>query len=243
MLKKYVFIVITQLAFISGCVAKGKQTTMESETALYYVIRKSNDTLRKSPVLILLHGHGSHENDLSGLAHSIPDDWNVVSVRGPYQLSENSYRWYEVKMENGKIRIHIEQEEESRKKLLQLITEITRKYNVDNTKMIVAGFSQGANMAQSLGLSEPNVVAGFGVFSGRYVEEFTPYISNSINLKKTKAFISHGTSDNMLPTTYAVENVKKLKELGIQITYSEDTNGHSISSKQFEEFVKWLKIL
>ncbi len=40
-----------------------------------------------------------------------------------------------------------------------LIYGITKKYNVDSQKVIVAGFSQGANMAQSLGLGEPNLVS------------------------------------------------------------------------------------
>ncbi len=176
-----------------------------------------------------------------GLASSVPANWNVVSVRGPYQLGENSYRWYDVKMENEKIVISITQEEESRKKLMDLISEISKKHNVDTAKIIVAGFSQGANMAQSLGLGEPNLVTGFGVFSGRFVEEFIPYIGNSTLLKSSKAFISHGSGDNMLPKTYAVENIAKLKDLGIHITYCEDTDGHSISTKQWKEFSKWLQ--
>ncbi|MCZ8197095.1 MAG: hypothetical protein O9267_05780 [Flavobacterium sp.] len=213
---------------------------MASETSLHYVIRESKDSVLKSPLLILLHGNGSNENDLFSLSNSVSNNWIVVSVRGPYQLAENSYRWYDVKMVNGKIVINIDEEERSRKKLIQLISEITQKYNVDSEKIIVAGFSQGANMSQSLGLSEPNLVVGFGVFSGRYVEEFTPYISKSIALKNSKAFIAYGSGDTMLPKTYATENITKLKELGIQITYCEDTNGHSISTKQWDEFSKWL---
>ncbi|MFY7889130.1 MAG: alpha/beta hydrolase [Spirosomataceae bacterium] len=213
---------------------------MVSDTSLHYIIRASKDSVVKSPLLILLHGYGSNENDLFSLSNSITNNWIVVSVRGPYQLTENSYRWYDVKMRNGKIVINIGEEERSRKKLMQLISEITQKYNVDTSKIVVAGFSQGANMAQSLGLSEPNLVTGFGVLSGRFVEEFVPYISKSTTLKNSKAFIAHGSGDTMLPKTYAAENIVKLKELGIQITYCEDTNSHSISSKQWSEFTKWL---
>ena len=238
--QKFIFLFFTQLALISSCKAQNQLKVMETETSLHYIIRESKDSANKSPLLILLHGHGSNENDLFGLANSIPDNWNVVSVRGSYKLAENSYRWYDVNMVNGKITINIEQEEESRKKLIQLISKISQKYDVDSQKIIVAGFSQGANMAQSLGLSEPNLIVGFGVFSGRFVEEFIPYISDSIAFKNSKAFISHGSGDNMLPKTYAEENITKIKELGIQLTYCEDTNAHSISTKQWKEFSKWL---
>ncbi|MCA6363248.1 MAG: esterase [Bacteroidetes bacterium] len=213
---------------------------MQNDTPLVYKIKKTKSALVKSPLLILLHGHGSNENDLFSLSNSIPDNWIVVSVRGPYQLAENSYRWYDVKMVNGKIAINIDEEERSRKMLMQLISEITQKYNADSNKIIVAGFSQGANMAQCAGLGTPNLVAGFGVFSGRFVEEFSPYVSQSATLKSSKAFIAHGSGDNMLPKTYAAENITKLKELGVQITYCEDTNAHSISTKQWSEFSKWL---
>lgn len=240
--QKFIFLFFTLSALISSCKAQNQLKVMETETSLHYIIRESKDSANKSPLLILLHGHGSNENDLFGLANSIPDNWNVVSVRGSYKLAGNSYRWYDVNMVNGKIAINIEQEEESRIKLIQLISKISQKYDVDSQKIIVAGFSQGANMAQSLGLSEPNLIVGFGVFSGRFVEEFIPYISDSIAFKNSKAFISHGSGDNMLPKTYAEENITKLKDLGIQLTYCEDTNAHSISAKQWSEFYKWLVI-
>lgn len=240
MFQKFIILFITQLAFLSSCKAQNNQKNMASETSLHYIIRENKDSVAKSPLLILLHGHGSNENDLFSLSNSIPNNWIVASVRGPYQMAENSYRWYDVKMVNGKIVINIDEEERSRKKLMQLIAEMTQKYNADSQKIIVAGFSQGANMAQSLGLGEPNLVAGFGVFSGRFVEEFSPYISKSTTLRNSKAYISHGSGDNMLPKTYAAENISKLKDLGIQITYCEDTNGHSISTNQWTEFSKWL---
>lgn len=227
------------LAFFVSCHAQNNRP-MGSDTSLKYVIRESKDSAAASPLLILLHGHGSNEDDLFAFHAGIPDDWIVVSVRGPYALAENSYRWYDVRMDKGRIAINIEEEETSRKKLMDLIGSLTKKYKVDSSKIIAAGFSQGANMAQSLALGEPGIMAGFAVFSGRYVEEFTPYISHSPELKKLKAFISHGSNDNMLPLTYAEENISKLRNLGIQFSYCQDDNGHSISEKQWSGFLGWL---
>lgn len=209
-------------------------------TRLEYIDRPPKESVITSPLLILLHGHGGNENDLFSFIDHFPDNWLVVSVRGAYNIGPNSYRWYDVKMLDGKIAINIEEEETSRKKLIGLINDISVKYKVDTNKIVVAGFSQGANMAQSIGLGEPRVVSGFGVFSGRFVEEFVPYINKSDDLKSTKAFLSHGSGDNMLPITHALENKQKLEELGIQVTFSKDSNGHSISSKQFSDFTQWL---
>lgn len=237
---KITLLFILQLILFASCNAQINPDKMKSDTELQYVVREGKDSVGKSSLLILLHGHGSNENDLFSLSVQIPQNWTVVSVRAPYKLAENSYRWYDVKLINGKITINLEQEEYSRKKLLELIGDLTTKYKVDSSKIVIAGFSQGANMAQSLGLSEPKLVAGFGVFSGRYVEEFTPFIGKSTELQHTKAFISHGSGDNMLPKAFAEENISKLKALGIETTYCVDVNGHSISTKQWKEFTAWL---
>lgn len=237
------YISLTQLVLTSNSAAQIKSQVMKSEATLHYVIRNSDSPEQKSPLLILLHGHGSNENDLFSLSNHVPGNWIIVSVRGPYPLSENSYRWYDVQLVNGRIVINKVEEEKSRQKLAGLIRDISKSLQVDRQKVVVAGFSQGANMAQSLGLIEPALIAAFGVFSGRFVEEITTHISDSAALSKSKAFISHGSGDSMLPIAYAEENVANLKKLGIQLSYFEDTNGHSISLKQWNAFVKWLQWL
>lgn len=241
MLQKIIILIFVQLTTLVNCTAQNNNNSMRTETPLIYRIKEPKSNTKDSPMLVLLHGHGSNENDLFGFAEKVPDYWTVVSVRGPYKLGPNSFRWYDVGLVNNKIEINIEQEELSRKKLIDLISEISKKYHINKNKIVVAGFSQGANMAQSLGLGEPKIAAGFGVFSGRYVAEFTPFISESEQLQNTKAFLSHGSGDNMLPKAYAEENNNKLKEIGIQVTFSEDINGHSISPKQWNSFLEWLK--
>ncbi|MBK7359809.1 MAG: hypothetical protein IPI45_02980 [Saprospiraceae bacterium] len=238
--QKFINLCIVQLALISSCTAQNNQNIMVSHTSLHYIIRESNNSVAKSPLLILLHGHGSNENDLFSFSSQIPENWIVVSVRAPYKLSENSYRWYDVKMVNEKIVINIDEEEKSRNKLMQLISEITQKYNADSKKIIVAGFSQGANMASAISLTMPEKIAGFGVLSGRFVYELKPYISSSVSLKSLKCFLAHGSKDSMLPITYARENQQMLQSLGISVAFSEDAVAHSISPKQFGEFLQWL---
>ncbi|MBN8595541.1 MAG: esterase [Anaerolineae bacterium] len=214
--------------------------SIKESTPLEYIVRIPKYSTIGSPLLILLHGHGGNERDLLLLPNHYLDNWLVVSVRGAYNIGPNSYRWYDVKMFGGKIAINIEEEEMTRKKLIGLIKDISVKYMVDTNRIVVAGFSQGANMAQSIGIGQPKLVSGFGVFSGRFIEEFIPYVNKSDDLKNMKAFLSHGTSDHMLPITYASENKQELEKLGIQVTFSEDGNGHSISSKQVNDFTEWL---
>lgn len=240
MSNKIILIIIIQFSFTLGCISQNNNNTVMTDTSLHYIIRESKNKDANSSLLILLHGHASNENDLFSFHSQIPDNWIVVSVRAPYELNEGSYRWYDVKIVNQKITINTEEEEKSRKGLLHLIEDLTKKYRVNANKIIVAGFSQGANMASAIGLTAPDKISGFGIFSGRFVNELKPFISTSKSLKSLKCFIAHGSKDYMLPITYAKENEQELQGLGISVTFSEDAIAHSISSKQFDEFLKWL---
>lgn len=47
------------------------------------------------PVVLLLHGLGSHEGDLAGLAGHLPEDFDYVSVRGIFAYGPG-YAWFEM---------------------------------------------------------------------------------------------------------------------------------------------------
>ncbi|MFK7970139.1 MAG: alpha/beta hydrolase [Bacteroidia bacterium] len=210
---------------------------------LHYILREPIDTIPKAPVLILLHGYGSNESDLFPFANQIPDHWLVASVRAPFRLSGNQFKWYDAKLVNGKITLDFVDEESSRKQLLKFIDQLTKSYRTDKNKVVVAGFSQGANMALALALTEPEKILAVGCFSGRFIDEIKPLIKNKEALGSKQIFIAHGTEDRMLPLRYAEENQKTLEGLGMNVKLSTDKVGHTISAKQFDEFIAWMATL
>jgi phospholipase/carboxylesterase len=48
-----------------------------------------------APLVLLLHGLGSHEEDLLGLAPFLPEDFAYVSLRGIYRYVQG-YAWFEM---------------------------------------------------------------------------------------------------------------------------------------------------
>lgn len=194
-----------------------------------------------APLLVLLHGYGSNERDLFELAHRISSEWMVVSVRGPLTLGPGSHAWYPVSRQGERIVIDQAVEAESRAAVLSLITRLVSQGSVDPHRVVVAGFSQGASLSENIALTHPDRVAGFGVFSGRYVQEITPAVAAKPALAHLKAFLSHGTGDHLLPADLALANRAQLKALGIPVTYAEDSTAHTISPAQFDAFVAWLK--
>ncbi|MFQ3182177.1 MAG: phospholipase/carboxylesterase, partial [Polaribacter sp.] len=58
---------------------------------LKYIIRTPKIAAEKPPLLILLHGYGSNEQDLFSFAEELPDDLLVVSAQAPLSMGSGSY--------------------------------------------------------------------------------------------------------------------------------------------------------
>jgi phospholipase/carboxylesterase len=213
--------------------------TITGPTELTYVKRLPQGD-GPAPLLVLLHGYGSNERDLFELAHRIPAEWLVVSVRGPLTLGAGSHAWYPAGRQGDRIVIDQAVEAESRAAVLSLITQFVKQGSVDPRRIVVAGFSQGASLSENIALTHPDRVAGFAVFSGRYVQEIAPSVAARPALAHLKAFLSHGTGDHLLPSDLAAANRAQLQSLGIPVTYAEDITAHTISPAQFDAFVTWL---
>ncbi len=210
---------------------------------LQYLLRNPTQSTQQPPVLFLFHGAGGNEQNLYTFADQIQGEWLIISVRAPITVSEGRYKWYDVKMVDNEITINFPQEEESRKTVLKFIDEITAFYHADRQRVVLAGFSQGANMASVVSLTAPDKVCGFAIFSGRFIDEIKPLIGPTDSLKSVRCFLAHGNQDYLLPVAYARENQQMLQDLGIPVNYSEDAVAHSISPKQFKDFLLWLKKL
>lgn len=207
---------------------------------LHYLVKHPKTENSKTPLLILLHGVGSNEKDLFSFADKLPANYLIISARAPYTIGPDSYAWYEVDFSTGKPIINIEKAEKSRNTILQFIDELKKIHTFDDKQVYLCGFSQGAIMAYSVGLTRPDKIKGIAVMSGRLLEEVKPLIKPSDQLKQLHVFISHGTQDNVLGINYAKESITYLKELGINPIFKEYSEGHGINNDMLNDLVDWL---
>lgn len=208
--------------------------------SLQYLVRQPKTKTAKPPLIILLHGVGSNETDLFSLADQLPDNFLVISARAPYTIDKDRYGWYELGHTAGAPVANKEQAEKSRKMILAFIDELKAKYAYDASQVYLCGFSQGAIMSYSVGLTRPDKIKGIMVLSGRLLEEVKPAITKSEQLKGLHVFISHGTNDNILGIHYAREAKAYLDKLGIRPTYKEYTDVHTINRDMLGDMVSWL---
>ncbi|MCW7491595.1 esterase [Leptospira sp. 2 VSF19] len=212
------------------------------EKPLEFLIRKPKVSLEKPPLLLLLHGVGSNEEDLFSLSNFLPDSFLVVSLRGPLKLGPGSFGWYEVLFTTGQPKINLEQEAESRKLLLQFLEYLKINYQFDESNVWIGGFSQGAIMSYSIGLLHPEKVKGIIALSGRLLEENKIQVKVSEKILDKKIFISHGTNDRVLSVEYARSVKGYLESIGLHPHYQEYEEGHSINREMLKDLIQWLEV-
>lgn len=209
-----------------------------SELGLECLVRPAIENAGKQKVLILLHGVGSNEQDLNSLAPYLPDDVTVISPRGPFVLGERRYAWYQVDFSSDKPVINADQELQSRDIIRNFISQVRARYKTE--EVYLGGFSQGAIMSYTIGLTQPELVTGVLAFSGRILQEIRPLVATPDKLKNLDVFIAHGTQDGTLPVHYAREAKEFLESMGIALTYHESDMGHQITGDVIENVRKWL---
>ncbi len=221
-------------------------TTNNAATAteplvLEHLVRPATNNSKKSPVLILLHGLGSNEQDLFKFKKFVDPSWLVISARAPYVVKEGQkFKWYDLTRQKGKWVRNYAQIKESHQILLKFIDQIKTKYNVDEQRIVIGGFSQGAIMSYSIGLLNPEQVAGIVCFSGDIYPEIETKIMDASKYKNLKIFASHGENDPVLPFSDAVNDRKILEELGVNATFVFDQSKHNISGEHIQGFRQFL---
>ena len=230
-------IIIATILLFTSMTTNASDTT----TVLQYLVREPIIKSEHPPVIILLHGVGSNEADLFSFANQFPEKYLVISARAPISLGGNSFAWYQVDFSTGKPVFNFQQEEESRTILIKFISQIKAKYSVNSDEIYLCGFSQGAIMSYSIGLTRPDLVTGIAVMSGRLLEEIKPLIATNSKLQQLKVFISHGTSDSTLQIQCAKDANTFLKTLNVKPVFKEYQAGHEINNLMLSDLTNWLK--
>ena len=212
------------------------------ELSLEYQIRKPKILHDKNPLLLLLHGYGSNEEDLFSFASELPDEYYVISARAPYDLQYGSYAWYAINFDadQNKFSDH-NQAILSRDLVVKFIEELKVQFPIDCSDITLIGFSQGSILSYSIALSYPNIVQRVGALSGYLNLEINRDSYRDNDFQGLKIFSSHGTLDQVIPVEWARKTDPILNNLGINSTYREYPIGHGVSPQNFFDLKNWLE--
>jgi phospholipase/carboxylesterase len=193
------------------------------------------------PLLVLLHGVGSNEADLFGMASELDPRFAVVSARAPHTRFEGSYAWFEVQVAGGEFVIETAMETRSRDLLTRFIPEATETYGADPGRVYLTGFSQGAIMSLGIMLTRPELLAGVVAMSGRLLPELRPIAGPAEDLAGFPVMVVHGSHDAVIPARYADEVRAYLEQLPVDLTFEVFPMGHEVSGLSLRAVDGWLR--
>jgi len=168
------------------------------------IIKPENNKEIKNAI-ILLHGYGGDGKDISMLSlnwkRHLPNTL-FISPNGHERCAINpsGFQWFDLTNDDPKY--ILEQSIKAEIILNKFIEEIKDKFNLENNKICLSGFSQGCMMSINLGLTsekEFNCVVGF---SGKII--------NQENLKirqknSTNILLIHGDTDQVVSPNFMLE--------------------------------------
>jgi phospholipase/carboxylesterase len=209
---------------------------------LHYLVREPKVILEKNPVLILLHGYGSNEEDLFSFATELPEEYYVISVRAPYDLQPYGHAWYAIYFDADENKFSDdEQAKTSRDTIANFIDSLSEKYQIDSKNVTLIGFSQGAILSYATALSYPEKVNRVVALSGYLNEKVLAEGFQNKAIGNLKFFISHGSVDQVIPVDWARKAKPFLENLGLDVTYKEYPVGHGVAPQNFFDFKNWLE--
>lgn len=212
------------------------------ELSLYHLVREPKIKKDKNPLLLLLHGYGSNEEDLFSFASELPEDYYVISARAPYNLMPGAYAWYAINFDADEKKFSdLDQAKTSRDLIIKFVDELVSNYPIDAEKVTLIGFSQGCILSYSVALSYPQKVQRIVGMSGYFNEDIAIENYKVNDFSNLQIFASHGNADQVVPVEWARKAKPTLDSLGIKNVYKEYPVGHGVAPQNFYDFRNWLE--
>lgn len=184
------------------------------------------------PTLLMLHGTGGDEHDLLDLGRTLLPGAALLSPRG--QVSEGGMARFFRRLAEGVF----DQDDLRRRtdELARFLTDAAARYGFAAEGVIAVGFSNGANIAASLLLRHPTVLAGAILFS--VMVPFVPDASPDLSGKPI--FVGEGRQDPLIAAANAAQVVAILTDAGATVTQHWHDGGHTITREELRAAQEWL---
>ncbi|MBQ0117529.1 MAG: alpha/beta fold hydrolase [Flavobacterium sp.] len=215
---------------------------LHTNLSLDYLIHEPSTIKEQNPLIVLMHGYGSNEEDLFSFAPELPQDSYIISVRAPHAMPPYGNAWYAINFDADQNKFTDDaQAAESRDLIAKFVNEAVSTYKIDPKNVTLIGFSQGAILSYAVALTFPEQIKNVIALSGYFHEAIMPSnITENPAVKALNFFASHGTQDQVIPVDWARRSKERLEGMGIAVTYCEYPVGHGVAPQNFYDFKNWL---
>ena len=207
--------------------------------SLDYLVREPKQIKDKNPLILLLHGYGSNKEDLFSFASELPEDFWVISAQAPIDLPFGGHAWYSINFDENENKFSDPVEGKSSvQKINIFLNEVLEELSIDEDKIFMLGFSQGAILSYAYSMTFPNKAKYVLALSGYYNPDF---LINPAESNDTEYFISHGSVDQVIPVEWGKKAPVILDSLGIENSYQEYPVGHGVHPNNFWDLKAWIE--
>jgi predicted esterase len=169
--------------------------------------------------VLLLHGAGGDATGGLELLQPLADAYNTLLLA----VDSSSYTWDVIVNSYGDDILSID----------QALTQTFNRCAIDPTRLAIAGFSDGASYALSVGITNGDLFT--------HVIAFSPgFMTPAAQVGKPRVFISHGTDDRVLPIDRCSRRiVPQLQQANYDVLYQEFHGAHTVPRATAEASLTW----
>lgn len=217
------------------------QTLIKTEIIEFngWTVRVRPAVSERPRLLVMLHGWTGDENSMWVFARNFSEDrhW-IIAPRAPHAADPQGFSWRPHQPINfGRPSLEILLP--SAEALIRLADEYSASVGVEAGQFDVIGFSQGGAMVNVLGMLFPNRIRKMGVLAGFVPSGLETYVDKRA-LDGKRAFVAHGTLDELVPIDRARASMELMEKAGASIIYCEDEVGHKLSANCLRALEEYL---
>jgi phospholipase/carboxylesterase len=183
--------------------------------------------------LLLLHGTGGNENDLISLGHALDSQAALLSPRG--KVLENGMPRFFRRLAEGVF--DLDDLRLRTRELAEFIVSAANHYQLAHDQIVAVGYSNGANIAASLLLLQPDILSRAVLFRA-----MVPLVPDPLpQLDGVHVFISAGNEDPIIPAPEAERLANLLQQCGADVTTRFLHAGHGLTHTDIKGAQQWLQ--
>ncbi len=182
--------------------------------------------------LLLLHGTGGDEHDLIPLGRELDPAAALLSPRG--MVLENGRPRFFRRLAEG---VFDQEDLKLRtEELADFVSAAAAHYEIDASKVVAVGYSNGANIAASIILRRAGVLR-----DAVLLRAMVPFVPETLtDLSGTRIWIGGGKQDTIIPPGDTQRLADLLEEAGAQVTAHFAEAGHSLTNTELVLVQRWL---
>lgn len=181
---------------------------LETERDAYLYVPPTLNAALPAPLVVVLHGAGGTAGPALQMLQAEADRWGAILLAP----QSRRLRWDAIE---GSFGPDVEF-------IARAVSRVLASYRIDRGHMALAGISDGATYALSLGLANGDL---FG-----HVMAFSPgFVAPTRRVGQPRFYVSHGTQDTVLPIDECSRVlVPQLRGYGYDVQYDEFEGGHRL---------------